>query len=103
MNPGKEELSKEEAFYPEDPIQQIEPENQYQEESAPHVGTYDTLISQNDYLLMQLFQKVNSKNLREIFALFDKDKSGKIELSDLEAIMTSLRRDQNKGTSWCKF
>ena len=61
MNPEKEELSTEEAFHPGDPIQQQEPENQYQEESAPHAGTYDTLISKNDYLLMQLFQKVNSK------------------------------------------
>jgi Ca2+-binding EF-hand superfamily protein len=37
------------------------------------------------------------QNLRDIFELFDKDKSGRIEMKDLEAIMTSLQRDPNEA------
>jgi Ca2+-binding EF-hand superfamily protein len=36
------------------------------------------------------FTEDEIKNLKDIFDLFDKDKSGKIEMKDLEAIMTSL-------------
>lgn len=37
------------------------------------------------------------QNLRDIFELFDKDRSGRIEMRDLEAIMTSLQRDPNEA------
>ena len=36
------------------------------------------------------FSEEEIQNLKDIFDLFDKDKSGKIEMKDLEAIMTSL-------------
>ena len=35
--------------------------------------------------------------MKDIFDLFDKDHSGKIEMKDLEAIMTSLQRDPNEA------
>ena len=36
------------------------------------------------------------QNLREIFDLFDKEKSGHIEIKDLETIMSSLQRDPSE-------
>ncbi len=39
------------------------------------------------------FTEEEIQNLRDIFDLFDRDKSGKIEMKDLEAIMSSLQRD----------
>ena len=33
------------------------------------------------------------QNLREIFDLFDKEKTGQIELKDLEAVMNTLQKD----------
>ena len=36
------------------------------------------------------------QNLKEIFDLFDKEKSGYIEVKDLETIMGSLQRDPNE-------
>jgi Ca2+-binding EF-hand superfamily protein len=35
--------------------------------------------------------------LKDIFDLFDKDKSGRIEMKDLEAILTSLQRDPTEA------
>jgi Ca2+-binding EF-hand superfamily protein len=35
--------------------------------------------------------------LKDIFDRFDRDKSGKIERGDLEAIMNSLKRDPKEG------
>ncbi|CDW89445.1 ca2+-binding protein (ef-hand superfamily) [Stylonychia lemnae] len=43
------------------------------------------------------FTEDEIQNLRDIFDLFDKDHSGKIEMKDLEAIMTSLQRDPNEA------
>ena len=37
------------------------------------------------------------QNLREIFDLFDKEKTGSITLKDLEAIMQSLQRDSSEA------
>lgn len=39
------------------------------------------------------FTEDEVQNLRDIFDLFDKEKQGRIDLKDLEAIMTSLQRD----------
>ena len=39
------------------------------------------------------FTEDELQNLRDIFDLFDKERSGRIEIKDLEAIMTSLQRD----------
>jgi len=35
--------------------------------------------------------------LKDIFDLFDKERCGKIEVKDLEAIMTSLQRDPHEA------
>jgi Ca2+-binding EF-hand superfamily protein len=37
------------------------------------------------------------QNLRDIFDLFDRDKSGAIEIKDLEAIMASLQRNPEEA------
>ena len=39
------------------------------------------------------FTEDEVQNLRDIFDLFDKEKQGRIDIKDLEAIMTSLQRD----------
>lgn len=39
------------------------------------------------------FTEDEVQNLRDIFDLFDKEKHGRIDIRDLEAIMTSLQRD----------
>ena len=39
------------------------------------------------------FTEDEIQNLRDIFDLFDKEKTGRIDMRDLEAIMTSLQRD----------
>ena len=41
----------------------------------------------------QNFTDDEVQNLKDIFDLFDRDKSGRIEMKDLEAIMSSLQRD----------
>eukprot|EP00347_Sterkiella_histriomuscorum_P006757 403351546 len=43
------------------------------------------------------FTEDEIQNLKDIFDLFDKDRSGRIEMKDLEAIMTSLQRDPNEA------
>ena len=43
------------------------------------------------------FTEDEIQNLRDIFDLFDKDHTGKIDVRDLEAIMTSLQRDPNEA------
>lgn len=42
---------------------------------------------------VQQFTEDEVQNLREIFDLFDKEKSGQIAAKDLETIMGSLQRD----------
>lgn len=39
------------------------------------------------------FTEDELQNLKDIFDLFDKERSGRIDIKDLEAIMTSLQRD----------
>ena len=39
------------------------------------------------------FTEDEIQNLKDIFDLFDKDRTGRIDIRDLEAIMTSLQRD----------
>lgn len=39
------------------------------------------------------FTEDEVQNLRDIFDLFDKERAGRIDVKDLEAIMTSLQRD----------
>ena len=43
------------------------------------------------------FAEDEVQNLRDIFDLFDKEKTGRIDVKDLEAIMTSLQRDPNEA------
>lgn len=43
------------------------------------------------------FSDEEIQNLREIFDLFDKEKSGSINIKDLEAIMQSLQRDAQEA------
>lgn len=45
----------------------------------------------------QQFSDDEVQNLREIFDLFDKDKSGIITMKDLEAIMQSLQRNPEEA------
>jgi Ca2+-binding EF-hand superfamily protein len=40
--------------------------------------------------------------LKDIFDLFDKNKTGYIEMRDLEAIMTSLQRDPSEAREMLK-
>ena len=44
-----------------------------------------------------VFNEEEIQNLKDIFDLFDKDQSGKIESSDLENILTSLKRDPGEA------
>lgn len=44
-----------------------------------------------------VFNDEEIQNLKDIFDLFDKDQSGKIEASDLENILTSLKRDPDEA------
>jgi calmodulin len=39
------------------------------------------------------FTEDELQNLKDIFDLFDKERQGRIDIKDLEAIMTSLQRD----------
>lgn len=48
-------------------------------------------------LVKNKFSEEEIQNLKDIFDLFDKDKAGSIELSDLEAIMMSLKRDPKEA------
>ena len=43
------------------------------------------------------FTEDEIQNLRDIFDLFDKEKTGRIDMRDLEAIMTSLQRDPTEA------
>lgn len=45
----------------------------------------------------KIFNEEDIQNLRDIFDLFDKDQSGKIESTDLENILTSLKRDPEEA------
>lgn len=45
----------------------------------------------------EVFNDEEIQNLKDIFDLFDKDQSGKIETSDLENILTSLKRDPDEA------
>lgn len=44
-----------------------------------------------------VFNPEEIQNLKDIFELFDKDQAGKIETSDLENILTSLKRDPEEA------
>ena len=43
------------------------------------------------------FSEDEMQHLKEIFDLFDRDKTGSISLRDLEAIMQSLNRDAEEA------
>lgn len=43
------------------------------------------------------FSQEEVQHLREIFELFDREKTGTISISDLEAIMSSLNRDPTEA------
>lgn len=45
----------------------------------------------------EVFNEEEIQNLKDIFDLFDKDQSGKIEAGDLENILTSLKRDPEEA------
>lgn len=45
----------------------------------------------------QIFNEEEIQNLKDIFDLFDKDQSGKIESTDLENIFASLKRDPEEA------
>lgn len=38
------------------------------------------------------------ENLQQIFALFDRDRSGRIDITDVQEIMKQLNRDPEEGT-----
>lgn len=57
----------------------------------------DTQDRHNDDDDHQIFNEEDIQNLRDIFDLFDKDQSGKIESTDLENILTSLKRDPEEA------
>jgi len=44
-----------------------------------------------------LYSEEEIENFRCIFEMFDKDKSGFIEIGDLQTIMRSLGRDPNEA------
>jgi len=45
----------------------------------------------------EIFNDEEIQNLKDIFDLFDKDQSGKIQSNDLENILTSLKRDPEEA------
>ena len=51
---------------------------------------------------MNSFTEDEISNLKDIFDLFDRDRAGRIEMKDLEAIMNSLQRDPNEAKEMLK-
>mgnify|MGYP000924491787 CR=1 FL=1 len=51
---------------------------------------------------MNAFTEDEISNLKDIFDLFDREKQGKIEMKDLEAIMNSLQRDPSEAKEMLK-
>ncbi len=49
-----------------------------------------------------IFNDEEIQNLKDIFDLFDKDQSGRIEHNDLENIVTSLKRDPEEAKQMLK-
>ena len=47
----------------------------------------------NQQIVSGGFTEDELQNLKDIFDLFDKERAGRIDIKDLEAIMTSLQRD----------
>lgn len=43
------------------------------------------------------FTEEEIQSLKDIFDLFDREKQGRIEMKDLDSIMTSLQRDPNEA------
>ena len=54
-------------------------------------------IAEDDDQPDAVFNESDIQNLQDIFNLFDKDQSGKIGPSDLEAILTSLKRNPEEA------
>jgi hypothetical protein len=66
------------------------------EESQKDSNTHHT-EQDNEEDDEKIFNEEEIQNLKDIFDLFDKDQSGKIEANDLESILTSLKRDPEEA------
>jgi hypothetical protein len=72
--------------------QSPEDQDESQKDSNNHHTEHD-----NDEDNEKIFNEEEIQNLKDIFDLFDKDQSGKIEANDLESILTSLKRDPEEA------
>ena len=54
-------------------------------------------MNNDEINIFSLYSEEEIENFRCIFEMFDKDKSGFIEIGDLQTIMRSLGRDPNEA------
>lgn len=81
-----------------DSDQQSEEENEESaHDSQPHNNEDERNPVRHNLADTAIFNEEEIQNLKDIFDLFDKDQSGKIELNDLENILTSLKRDPEEA------
>jgi hypothetical protein len=66
------------------------------EESQPETEDHKQ-VDEEDEEGDKIFNEEEIQNLKDIFDLYDKDQSGKIESGDLENILTSLKRDPEEA------
>lgn len=67
-----------------------------QEHSAHHSRSKNQ-VEEDEENDDNIFNEEEVQNLKDIFDLFDKDQTGRIEVSDLENILTSLKRDPEEA------
>ena len=60
-------------------------------------------VNVNDGSAFNAYSEEEIENFRCIFEMFDKDKSGFIDVGDLQTIMKSLGRDPTEGRSLSLF
>jgi len=57
------------------------------------------VVKEEDESIFNAYSQEEIDNFKVIFEMFDKDKSGFIEVGDLQTIMKSLGRDPSEGIS----
>ena len=85
-----------------DSDQQSEGENDESAHESQHRNNDDRNQVRHNLTDTAIFNDEEIQNLKDIFDLFDKNQSGKIELNDLENILTSLKRDPEEAKTMLK-
>lgn len=83
----------------DDENKESEQQTEEEPEDSPRDSHPDPAVNddENDENEDKIFNEEEIQNLKDIFDLFDKDQSGKIESNDLENILTSLKRDPEEA------